>query len=88
MSLENTNEQSIHLKNRTYIELTGICDVCAFADNFIEAEYENGCIAVEGSDLKIIDFSSQTGVLKVTGLVDGIYYIDKWHNKKKKAPRK
>ncbi len=74
MNSELNIEQNVCLYNRSSLELTGISDVTAFSDTVIEAEYSGGCIAVEGSDLKIEEFSSETGRLKVCGLVNGFFY--------------
>jgi len=83
MNFENNAEQKIILVNRTNLELTGIRDVIAFTEAIIEAEYADGCVAVEGSDLKIVDFSAQTGSLNITGTVDGIYYYGNARRNKK-----
>lgn len=88
MSTENVTEQSVHLINRKFLDLSGIIDVSSFTDSVIEAECENGCVMVEGSELKIVDFSSQSGILKVTGVINGLYFIDTLRNKKKKNARR
>ena len=77
--------QNIYLENRKKLELSGILDVSAFSENFIEAEYSEGCIAVEGVQLKIEEFSNEFGTLKVNGTITAMYYYNKIRKSKKKS---
>ena len=88
MSIDNAIDQSVHLVNRTSLELTGVIDVSTFTESVIEAEYNGGCIAIEGTELKILDFSSQSGILKVFGNVNSLYYFGKSKKSKKALFRK
>ena len=88
MNNEINIEQNVKLYNRKSIELTGISDVTAFSDSMVEAEYSDGCIAIEGIDLKIEEFSSETGLLKVCGVVNGFFYFSCMRKNKKNKFRR
>lgn len=88
MSSVDANCHNVYINNRSGIEITGINDVRGFTDSVVEAEYSDGNIAVEGSDLKIIDFSSQTGLLKISGTVNAVYYYGVVHKKRKRVLNK
>ena len=77
LTVEYTNEreQNIILYNRKRIELTGISDVSAFSESEVEVEYPGGSIAIEGENLKIDGFSSETGVLNINGIINGFFYF-------------
>lgn len=68
-------EQTINLLNRKRIELTSVTDVSAFTDTEVEAEYSGGAIAIEGEELKIEEFSSETGKLVICGKINGFFYF-------------
>ena len=76
-------EQNVILHNRKKIELSGITDVSAFSDCEVEVEYPGGAIAIEGEDLKIDGFSSETGHLCIIGTVSGFFYFGRSRKTKK-----
>ncbi len=88
MNNETNIEQNVSLYNRKNLELTGISDVTAFSDTVVEAEYPGGCIAVEGSDLKIEEFSSESGKLRICGMVSGFFYFGHARKNKKSLFRR
>lgn len=72
-----TREQSVFLYNRQKLEMTGICDVLAFSDTEIELSLDDGCVAVDGDELKIESFSAGSGKICVTGKVSAVSYYGK-----------
>lgn len=68
---------NVSIVNRERFEATGILDVTAFSENEIEAEYQGGCISVDGENLKIEEFSAESGRLVVVGYICGLYYYGK-----------
>ena len=84
MDKEITVAQNVILENRQRLELSGILDVSSFSDTFVEANYSDGCIAVEGEQLKIEEFSSEIGILRVNGIVNAFYYYKSTPRSKKK----
>ena len=77
MNEEATQAQNIFLYDRKKLEMTGIADVSAFSDTSVEMSYSGGMIAVEGTDLKIDSFSSDTGHICITGVVNSFCYYGK-----------
>lgn len=77
MDTENTNNHNAILYNRARIELSGIIDVISFSENTVEAEYGEGTVIVDGENMKIEDFSGESGRLAVIGRINGFYYFDK-----------
>ena len=57
-------EQNIFLYNRHELLLSGIIDVCEFCEASVEMTIADGFVGVDGEDLKIDKFDSQTGAMK------------------------
>ena len=72
------------LYNRNRMELSSIIDVIAFSENSVEAEYNEGVVIVEGQEMKIENFSGETGKLSIIGKINGFYYF----NKRRKEPKR
>ena len=77
MNEEAVQAQNIFLYDRKKLEMTGLSDVSAFSDTSVEMSYSGGMIAVEGTDLKIDSFSSETGHICITGVVSSFCYYGK-----------
>ncbi len=78
--MENINCHNVFIYNRQRIELSGIIDVISFSETNVEAEYTEGILVVDGINLKIEEFSGETGKLYICGEIYGFYYFSK--NKK------
>ncbi len=77
MNEEITQAQNVFLYDRKKLEMTGITDVSAFSDTSVEMSYGGGMIAIDGTDLKIDSFSSETGHICITGVVNSFCYYGK-----------
>lgn len=75
----------INVRSRKRIEMTGISDVTSFDDGTIVAQSEKFGISVEGEGLKIERFDAESGVLILTGKVNGIFYFTHSNQKKRKS---
>ncbi len=69
-------EHKLSVDRRKTAELTGIKYVESFEPTEIIAAYDMGDIAIEGEELKIINFSVDTGRLSVVGKINGIFYME------------
>ena len=81
---------SLSLDNRQQVHLSGVDDVLGFNEYEITLHSALGNMIIEGDQLKIDNFSSEKGILDVTGRIDGIAYLDVTQGKrsrKKKADR-
>lgn len=76
---------SLVISDRRHSELTGIDDVLSFDDSVITVHSALGDMSLEGEELKIDSFSSDKGVLSVSGKVCGVYYHDQ---DEKRRPQK
>ncbi len=77
-----TISHNIFLYDRSKMELTGILDVESFTDNNIIALSSMGNISIDGTELKIECFSTESGKLVVNGKIDGAYYFGKTSKKR------
>jgi len=79
------NGQDICLFSRRRMELTGITEVESFTDEQITVESSLGMIAIEGKNLKIGSFQTESGILTIHGEFDSLYYYGKQENGEKRG---
>jgi len=77
--------QDVCLFSRKKMELTGIEEVESFTDSLITAASVLGMIAIEGRNLKIENFSTGDGNLRITGDFDSISYYAKREKQEKRG---
>ena len=65
---------TVEVSDRRHMVLTGIDDVLSFDEGSLCAHSSMGDIFIEGEELKVEGFSSERGLLTVSGLVWGIWY--------------
>lgn len=68
-------KQNVCVFSRKRIELSEITEVLGFSDGEITLLSSLGMIAIEGQNLKIENFSAETGQLFINGDFDGLYYF-------------
>lgn len=85
--MDQNTEQNVYLYSRKRIELTGVSDVCEFTENSVEMTLADGYIGIDGEDLKIDYFSSDTGKVAIHGLVSAVTYYGKAPHQKKAKKR-
>ncbi len=59
------------------VTATAISSVDAFSDKQILLSYQNGRIVVNGSGMKIVNFSKTSGAFSATGDITAVRYIQK-----------
>ena len=59
------------------ITATAIQSVDAFSDRQILLSYQNGRIVVNGSGMKIVNFSKTSGAFSATGEISAVRYMQK-----------
>ena len=79
---EITGEQNVFLYNRKKLEMTGVRDVSSLTEDCVEMTLSEGGAAVDGEDLKIESFSSETGKIIITGNISAVSYFEKSFMKK------
>lgn len=85
--MDQNAEQNVFLYSRKRIELTGITDVCEFTENTVEMTLPDGYVGIDGKELKIDYFSSDTGKVCIHGLISAVTYYGKAPNQKKSKKR-
>ena len=72
---EQTNRpHSFVLEERKVLKATGILDVEGFDDTKIYAMLEGISFTVGGKNLKVTNFSAETGELRIEGEIDSVVY--------------
>lgn len=69
--------QNITIESCKRVSATEITSVDSFSDKQIVLSYANGRIVVQGSGMKIVNFSKSTGAFSATGNITGARYVQK-----------
>lgn len=68
---------NLTIENCKRITATEIISVDSFSDKQIVLSYANGRIAVQGSGMKIVNFSKSTGAFSAVGDIASARYMQK-----------
>lgn len=72
-----SRDNDVFLYDRGKAEITGVEDVAAFTATNITLSCKSGGMSLDGAELKIISFDSESGRLTVTGRIDGVvWFVD------------
>ena len=74
---KNEAMQTVLLKGRKYLSLTGIEDVISFDEHGLLLQTSDGTLTVDGSDIHIVTLCVESGELSVEGRICGLYYVDR-----------
>ena len=84
MNTESEKEHKVTLISRGYLDVTGVAEVESFTDTSVVAASSLGTLSVEGEEIRIDSFSSETGKLVVRGRIDGFFYYGDQDGRKKR----
>ena len=73
----NKKPHTLSLAERQNLVLTGIEDVISFDENGMLLATADGTLTVDGSEIRIVTLSVETGELSVQGRFCGLYYVDR-----------
>lgn len=76
-------KQEIFLRDRSYLKITGVEDVSTFDESGIILTSCNGEITVDGSELRIVNLSAESGEIEIEGRIGGVFYIEERPVKKR-----
>ena len=76
-TVSSPRSHELSLRGREALSLSGVEDVLGFDETMITCRTTLGDLVVEGSSLRIADFSSEKGTLSILGTVSGLYYENK-----------
>ena len=79
------HNHDVTMTSRKRLEMTGINDVTSFDEGQIVARNSNSDISIDGEELKIERFDSESGDLVVKGRINGLNYYNDTSQKKKKS---
>lgn len=79
--------QNITIESCKRVTATEITSVDSFSDKQIVLSYANGRIVVQGSGMKIVNFSKSTGAFSATGDIFSARYMQKGSSLKQKLFR-
>lgn len=71
------SEENIYIQNRKMLDMTGVCDVSSLTPESVEMTLREGAVAVDGNDLKIESFSSETGKIRIIGEISAVTYFER-----------
>lgn len=86
--MNDTCEEKKHnllVKSRQRMEITGVSDVSNFDEEEIVVQIGSLSMSIEGENLRIEKFNSESGELNLIGLINGLFYYSKKPEKKKKS---
>ena len=81
-------DQNVFLYNRQELLLSGVVDVCEFSESTVEMTVSDGFVGVDGEDLKINKFDSESGNIRILGTISAITYYNKGLTVKKSRKKK
>ncbi len=73
---DGTPRQEIVLRDRAYLRLGGVEEVCSFDDCGIILRSCFGMISVDGEELHILNLSTGDGQLEIEGKIGGVLFFD------------
>ncbi len=74
---------SLQIIDRVTVAADGVIFVESFDEAALVLSTNMGSLTVEGRELKIEEFSKETGKARITGRIDGVYYADERRQRKK-----
>lgn len=75
--MDQTTEQNVFLYSRQKLEISGVCDVFEFTESTVELTLADGCIGIDGDELRIDYFNCETGKVSIHGKVNGIVFYER-----------
>ena len=72
----------VSITDRKKIELDNVEHVLGFDESFVSLMTKFGKVSIEGNELKIEDLSNESGKIRITGIINGVYFSV---NKQKKG---
>lgn len=70
-------EQSLVLKDRKYLDMSGIIEVISFNEEKVILQTTQGLLDIKGQDLNIHSLNLDNGNIKIEGLFSSLIYTDK-----------
>lgn len=75
------NKQNLILKDRKYLEITGVREVISYNEDKIILETTEGILDIKGQDLNLHNLNLDDEEIKIDGLIISLVYTDKKNEK-------
>ena len=72
----------IHITNRESLTMSEVSEVLSFEEDLLSVMTPLGKVEIEGSEMRILSMSQESGVMEIRGRIDGVYYSAKPSAKK------
>lgn len=69
-------EHNLSLFSRGKLDIDGVVDVLDFDTSCVNVKTTMGMLSIEGSDIKIISLSKDSGKVFIEGHIDALFYTE------------
>ena len=69
--------QNILVEDRNKVTITGVDQVESFNENTIVLKTIKGGMIIKGENLNVDKLNLDDGNVKISGIINGVYYVDK-----------
>ena len=76
-------KSEICLKGRREMSISGVTEVVGFDEECVRLKSVDGELFVEGKDIKIGALDTERGIVTLSGIINGIYYVAEADKQKK-----
>lgn len=76
------NVQQITITDKCSVEIDSVASVRSFDENGVVVDSSKGLISVEGRDLRIENFEKSSSKILITGIITGVFYLEKREKRK------
>ncbi len=80
------NVQQITITDKCSVEIDSVASVRSFDENGVVVDSSKGLISVEGRDLRIENFEKSSSKILITGIITGVFYLEKREKRKGRVP--
>ena len=80
------NVQQITITDKCSVEIDSVASVRSFDENGVVVDSSKGLISVEGRDLRIENFEKNSSKILITGIITGVFYLEKREKRKGRVP--
>ena len=77
INYDKNKEHEMTLKARKELCISGVDDVMSFDEALVELSTVCGVMSIEGEGIHISFLDTDNGKLTLSGVISGIYYVDK-----------
>jgi sporulation protein YabP len=78
-------KETVTVNDRKRLSLQGVLHIESFDEEYIMLAVENGRVAIEGDDLKVISLSKEGGEIIIVGEIRGIFFYSVGEGKRGKS---